>query len=77
MNNLLNNIIARYKVSLFINNKEHLLYVGNNIDEAELVYNDAIEQNYSSFNTCNKKVYLYDYDKDTNIKSYDTAIDVL
>lgn len=76
MSYILNNIISRYKVSLFINNIEHILYVGNNIDEAELVYKDAIEQNYSSFNTCNKKVYIYDYDKDANIKSYDSAIDI-
>lgn len=68
--------ICRYEVGTIINNNRDTILVTNDLELANRIYEKAIEK-FSPNNDVNHTIiFLYDYDKNTNINYYDTEVDV-
>lgn len=68
--------IYRYEVGTIINNNRDTILVTDDLKLANKTYERAIKK-FSPNNDINHTiVFLYDYDKNTNINYYDSEIDV-
>lgn len=69
-------IICKYEVGTIINNNRDTILVTDDLKLANKIYERAIKK-FSPNNDINHTiVFLYDYDKNTNINYYDSEIDV-
>lgn len=66
--------IYRYEVGTIINNNRSTIIVTNDLETAENYY----EANINKFNNNKDHVilFIYDYDKNTNVKYYDSKVDI-
>ena len=61
----------RYEVGIIVNNNRDTICATNDLETANNFYEAAIKK-YSSANDINHTIiFLYDYDKNTNINYYD------
>lgn len=68
--------ICRYEVGTIINNNRDTILVTDDLKLANKIYERAIKK-FSPNNDINHTiVFLYDYDKNTNINYYDSEINV-
>lgn len=67
--------ICKYEVGTIINNNRDTIYAGNDLESANNYYESCINK-YSNTD-CHVIVFLYDYDKNTNINYYDSETDFL
>ena len=66
----------RYEVGTIINNNRNTILVTNDLNTANYYYENTIKK-YSPNNDKNHTiVFLYDYDKNTNINYFDNESDV-
>lgn len=64
--------IYRYEVGTIINENRNIVAVTNSLEAANVIYEKVIEDlNYTDHSI----VYIYDYDKNTNINYYDSEVD--
>ena len=69
-------IICKYEVETIINNNRDTILVTDDLKLANKIYERTIKK-FSPNNDINHTiVFLYDYDKNTNINYYDSEIDV-
>lgn len=69
-------IICKYEVGTIINNNRDTILVTDDLKLANKIYERTIKK-FSPNNDINHTiVFLYDYDKNTNINYYDSEIDV-
>lgn len=67
--------ICRYEVGIIINDNRESIPT-NDLETANNYYEAAVEK-YAPDNTVNHViVFLYDYDKNTNINYFDNAVDI-
>lgn len=67
-----NNIeMYRYEIGSIINNNRNTIYVTNDIEIANEMYEKAIKQHNNEND--HVIIFLYDYDKNTNINYYDST----
>lgn len=66
--------VFRYIVGVIINDNNKIRAVTNVLPSAEAEYNVLIDR-YDSDTENSIKVYLFDFDKNTNIKEYDNKLD--
>lgn len=66
--------VFRYIIGVIINGNNKIRAVTNVLPSAEAEYNVLMDK-YSSNTEDDIKVYLFDFDKNTNIKEYDTTLD--
>lgn len=66
-------LIYRYEVATIINGNRNTIVATNDLETAKNFYENTIK-----ITTNEKKVvvFLYDYDKNTNIEYYDSSIDL-
>lgn len=66
--------VFRYIIGVVINNNNKIRAVTNVLSSAEAEYNVLIDKYiYDTENDI--KIYLFDFDKNTNIKEYDNTLD--
>lgn len=68
--------ICRYEVGKIVNNNRDTIIVTNDLETANNYYEAAIKKLSSSNDVNHTIIFLYDYDKNTNINYYDSEIDV-
>ena len=69
-------IMCKYEVGTIINNNRDTILVTDDLKLANKIYERTIKK-FSPNNDINHTiVFLYDYDKNTNINYYDSEIDV-
>jgi hypothetical protein len=67
--------LDRYEIGTIINNNRDIVTTTNDLDIANNYYEASITK-YSPFNNYNHVIiYLFDYDKNTNINYYDSEVD--
>lgn len=66
--------VFRYIVGVVINDNNKIRAVTNVLPSAEAEYK-VLMDTYSSDTENSIKVYLFDFDKNTNIKEYDNKLD--
>lgn len=66
--------IFRYIIGVIINGNNKVRAVTNVLPSAEAEYN-VLMNKYSSDTENSIQVYLFDFDKNTNIKEYDNKLD--
>ena len=66
--------LFRYIVGVVINDNNKIRAVTNVLPSAEAEYKVLMDR-YSSDTENNIRVYLFDFDKNTNIKEYDNILD--
>ena len=66
--------VFRYIVGVVINDNNKIRAVTNVLPSAETEYKVLLDR-YSSDTENNIRVYLFDFDKNTNIKEYDNTLD--
>lgn len=66
--------VFRYIIGVVINNNNKIRAVTNVLSSAEAEYNVLMDKYiYDTKNDI--KIYLFDFDKNTNIKEYDNTLD--
>ena len=66
----------RYEVGIIVNNNRDTILVTDDLNTANYYYEKTIEK-YSPNNDKNHTIiFLYDYDKNTNINYFDNEFDV-
>lgn len=65
--------IRRFEIGVIINNNRYTVKTTNDIEEATEYYEETVHH-YSNDNN-HVIVFLYDYDKNTNINYYDSELD--
>lgn len=65
--------IRRFEIGVIINNNRYTVKTTNDIEEATEYYEETVHH-YSNNNN-HVIVFLYDYDKNTNINYYDSELD--
>lgn len=65
--------IKRFEVGAIINNNRYTICTTNDIEKATIKYEQAIN-NHVNFKD-HIIIFLYDYDKNTNINYYDSEVD--
>lgn len=66
--------IFRYIIGVVINNNNKIRAVTNVLSSAEAEYKVLMDK-YIYDTENNIKIYLFDFDKNTNIKEYDNTLD--
>lgn len=66
--------VFRYIVGVIINDNNKIRAVTNVLPSAEVEYKVLMDR-YGSDTENSIKVYLFDFDKNTNIKEYDNKLD--
>lgn len=69
-------IICKYEVGTIINNNRDTILVTDDLKLANKIYERAIKKFSPNNNINHTIVFLYDYDKNTNINYYDSEIDI-
>lgn len=64
--------ICRYEVGTIINNNRNIIVVTNDLKTANNYYEAAIKKLSPDDDINHTIVFLYDYDKNTNINYYDS-----
>lgn len=67
--------IYKYEVGSIINNNRSIIYVGNNLEEANYIFENKVN-NINDNSKNHIIIFLYDYDKNTNINYYDNRIEI-
>lgn len=65
--------IRRFEVGAIVNNNRHTICTSNDIEEATLVYERAVHSYKNDID--HVIVFMFDYDKGTNINYYDSEVD--
>lgn len=65
--------IRRFEVGAIVNNNRYTIKTTNDIEEATVAYERAVH-NYKN-DTDHVIVFMFDYDKGTNINYYDSEVD--
>lgn len=68
-------VICRYEVGTIINENRNTIMCTNDLDTATKYYEKIIEKIISKNENAHVIVFLYDYDKNTNINYYDSEVD--
>lgn len=61
----------RYEVSIIVNNNRDTICATNDLETANNFYEAAIKRYSPNEDTNHTIIFLYDYDKNTNINYYD------
>lgn len=68
--------VFRYEIGIIVNENRNTVCVTNDLETANYVYESTVTK-YSKYDDSNHNiVFLYDYDKNTNINYYDNRIDI-
>lgn len=62
--------IATYEVGYNLNDQSHIVYVGYSLEDATVVYEYTVETHAIIGTTNHIIVWLYDYEKQSNINYY-------
>lgn len=65
--------IRRFEVGAIINNNRYIITTTNDIDVANAKYQDTVNSYRNSIN--HVIIFVFDYDKNTNISYYDSEVD--
>lgn len=68
--------ICRYEVGTIINNNRDIIIVTNDLETAKHYYEIIIKRLISYNNVNHIIIFLYDYDKNTNINYYDSIVEL-
>lgn len=68
--------ICRYEVGIIINNNRDTIVVTNDLKTANNYYETAIKKLSPANDINHTIIFLYDYDKNTNINYYDSAVEL-
>lgn len=68
--------MCQYEVGTIINNNRDTIVVTNDLETANNYYEAAIKKLSSTNDINHTIIFLYDYDKNTNINYYDSMFDV-
>lgn len=68
--------ICRYEVGIIINNYRDIIVVTNDLETANNYYEATIKKLSPANDINHTIIFLYDYDKNTNINYYDSEVDV-
>lgn len=66
----------RYEVGIIINNNRTTIMTTNDLTEANYWYELYVNKYNGETNINHNIVFIYDYDKNTNINYYDSRVDV-
>ena len=65
--------IRRFEVGAIINNNRYIITTTNDIDVDNAKYQDTVNSYKNSIN--HVIIFIFDYDKNTNISYYDSEVD--
>lgn len=65
--------IRRFEVGVIINNNRYTIKTTNDIEEATIYYKKAVNSHHSERD--NVIIFLYDFEKATNLNYYDSKVD--
>lgn len=68
--------MCRYEVGIIINNNRDTIVVTNDLKTANNYYEAAIKKLSPANDINHTIIFLYDYDKNTNINYYDSAVEL-
>lgn len=68
--------ICRYEVGTIINNNRDTIVVTNDLEIANNYYEATIKKLNSINDISHTIIFLYDYDKNSNINYYDSKVDI-
>lgn len=68
--------ICNYEITAIINNSRNTIGITNDLEEANLIYEKAVNSVVDEYKDSHVIIILYDYNKSTNINYFDNETDL-
>lgn len=68
-------LICRYELGVIINENRHVIMYGNDLESITEYYEKTINKYINKDDKSHIIIFIYDYDKNTNINYYDSEVD--